>query len=220
MGLPRTVSPTIYVARPDLLELGDDVDHDDLQGALEKEILDATEVTMFGGFYSAEPLIRLCTTIPKRSRKNCRIRIIVGLDATASIPNTWEDMRRIRSRLLAEKFVNPIVAIVDSRPVHFHTKLFRFVHRTHPVWFVGSANPGSSRHELMVRFGGRHDALSAYIRPIHYRLQTAIRPETRARRMEQLLEQLGRGECFHLMTHSRPFAAKLPLPEIIRSFTS
>lgn len=166
--MPRamTVSPTIYVARPDLLALGDDIDHDQLDEALKREIVNATEVTMFGGFYSVDPLVKLCTCIPKRSRKNCRIRIVVGLDAKTSVPKTWDDMRRVRSRLLAEKFVDPVVAIVDSSPVHFHTKPFRFVHRTHPVWFVGSANPGSSRHELMVRLGGRHDALSAYIRAV------------------------------------------------------
>lgn len=33
--------------------------------------------------------------------------------------------------------------------------------------------------------------------PIYYRLQTAKRPETRARRMAQILEQLDRGERFH-----------------------
>ncbi|MGK6323118.1 YdeI/OmpD-associated family protein [Sphingomonas sp. DT-51] len=33
--------------------------------------------------------------------------------------------------------------------------------------------------------------------PIYYRLQTAKRPETRARRMQQILEQLARGERFH-----------------------
>ena len=33
--------------------------------------------------------------------------------------------------------------------------------------------------------------------PIYYRLHTAKRPETRARRMQQMLEQLGRGERFH-----------------------
>ncbi len=33
--------------------------------------------------------------------------------------------------------------------------------------------------------------------PIYYRLQTAKRPETRARRMQQILDQLGRGERFH-----------------------
>lgn len=33
--------------------------------------------------------------------------------------------------------------------------------------------------------------------PIYYRLQTAKRPETRARRMQQILDQLSRGERFH-----------------------
>ena len=33
--------------------------------------------------------------------------------------------------------------------------------------------------------------------PIYYRLQTAKRSETRARRMQEILEQLGRGERFH-----------------------
>jgi uncharacterized protein YdeI (YjbR/CyaY-like superfamily) len=33
--------------------------------------------------------------------------------------------------------------------------------------------------------------------PIYYRLQTAKRPETRARRMKQILDQLVRGERFH-----------------------
>jgi uncharacterized protein YdeI (YjbR/CyaY-like superfamily) len=33
--------------------------------------------------------------------------------------------------------------------------------------------------------------------PIYYRLQTAKRPETRARRMAQILDQLSRGERFH-----------------------
>ncbi|MES2898327.1 MAG: YdeI/OmpD-associated family protein [Pseudomonadota bacterium] len=33
--------------------------------------------------------------------------------------------------------------------------------------------------------------------PIYYRLQTAKRPETRAKRMEQILAQLDRGERFH-----------------------
>lgn len=33
--------------------------------------------------------------------------------------------------------------------------------------------------------------------PIYYRLHTAKRPETRARRMQHILEQLSRGERFH-----------------------
>ncbi len=33
--------------------------------------------------------------------------------------------------------------------------------------------------------------------PIYYRLHTAKKPETRARRMDQILAQLERGERFH-----------------------
>lgn len=33
--------------------------------------------------------------------------------------------------------------------------------------------------------------------PIYYRLQAAKRPETRVRRMQQILAQLARGERFH-----------------------
>lgn len=33
--------------------------------------------------------------------------------------------------------------------------------------------------------------------PIYYRLQTAKRPETRDRRIQQILKQLSRGERFH-----------------------
>lgn len=166
MAVTRSVSPTIYVGKPRLLELGEGIDYEKLDPALAAEAKEATEITILGGFYSVDPLIKLCTQVPRRARKHCRIRIVVGLDATASIPRTWSDMRRLRDRLLEEKFVDPLVAIVDSKPVHFHTKLFRFLHRTRPVWFIGSANPGSGRHELMVRFAGRHDALTGYINAV------------------------------------------------------
>jgi len=159
----RSVSSTIYIGRPDLLELQEGLDYLELDVALQEAASSATEITILGGFYSVDPLISLCRKVPKKMRKTCRVRIAVGLDATSAIPKTWTDMRRLKAALKELKFVDPIVAIVDSKPVHFHTKLFRFLHTTHPVWFVGSANPGSARHELMVRLSGKHDALSAYV---------------------------------------------------------
>lgn len=36
-------------------------------------------------------------------------------------------MGRLRERLVQLKVPNPQIAIVDSAPVHFHTKLFRFL---------------------------------------------------------------------------------------------
>lgn len=159
----RGLSPIIFVGRPDLIDLADDVEYEHLGDALNEAAKTATEITILGGFYSVEPLIALCRNVPPAKRRTCRIRIAVGLDAASSIPKTWEDMRRLRKALIDLRFVDPIVSIVDSKPVHFHTKLYRFLHTTQPMWFVGSANPGSSRHELMVRFAGRHDGLSSYV---------------------------------------------------------
>ncbi|WP_164040650.1 hypothetical protein, partial [Serratia marcescens] len=71
-------------------------------------------------------------------------------------------MREVENRLRGVGFKDVTVKVVMNSPVHFHTKLFRILRRTHPVWYVGSANPGSKRHEMMVRLSGRHEALMAY----------------------------------------------------------
>lgn len=163
MSKQRMVSSTILVARPDLIELGDDVDYLELDEALEAAALSATEITILGGFYSVDPVIALCKKVRRARRSGCKVRIAVGIEATSLIPATWADMRRLREKLLNSGFRDVIVAVVRSSPVHFHTKLFRFLNTTRPVWFVGSANPGSARHELMVRLSGRHEALSAYV---------------------------------------------------------
>ncbi|MBS1004499.1 hypothetical protein [Acetobacter thailandicus] len=169
MAEKRAVSSTIYVGRPDLIELGDDVDYEEIDEALGAAAASATEITILGGFYSVGPLVSLCCKVKKSKRKTCRIKIAVGLEASAMIPRTWEDMRQLRRDLLNSGFLDVTVAIVDRAPVHFHTKLFRFLHTTRPVWFVGSANPGSERHELMVRLSGRHEALSDYVAAVFHK---------------------------------------------------
>lgn len=159
----RAVSPTIYLGRPDMLDLPDNLDFVEIGETLHDAAKAATEITILGGFYNIDALESLCANVPKRRRKACRVRIAVGLEGTAVIPRTWDDMRGLRRRLVELGFANPEVAIVDCSPVHFHTKLFRFLHTMRPLWFVGSANPGSSRHELMIRVAGRHEGLSAYV---------------------------------------------------------
>lgn len=163
MSKQRMVSSTILVGRPDLIELGDDVDYVELDEALEAAASSANEITILGGFYSVDPVIALCKRVRRSKRKACKVRIAIGIEATSAIPATWADMRRLRDKLLKGGFRDVVVAVVKSSPVHFHTKLFRFLKTTRPVWFVGSANPGSARHELMVRLSGRHEALSAYV---------------------------------------------------------
>lgn len=163
MSKQRMVSSTILVGRPDLIDLGDGVDYVEIDEALEAAAASATEITILGGFYSVEPIISLCKQVRRARRSTCKVRIAVGVEATIAIPATWADMRRLRDKLLKSGFRDVVVAVVRSSPVHFHTKLFRFLATTRPIWFVGSANPGSTRHELMVRLSGRHEALSSYV---------------------------------------------------------
>lgn len=158
------IDDTIYVNRPELIDLDEDVvDFADLSEAMHEAASAATEISILGGFYNAGALVYLCEQVPKRRRRGCRVRIAVGLEAAALIPQTWEDMRGVDRRLRDMGFRDVTVAVVSSSPVHFHTKLFRILRATRPVWFIGSANPGSKRHELMVRISGRHEALSDYV---------------------------------------------------------
>ena len=170
------VSSTIYVGRPDLIELGEAVDYEEIDDALEGAAGSATEITILGGFYSLAPLVSLCRKVKKSKRKACRVRIAVGLEAASMIPRTWSDMRQLRKDLLDSGFRDVVIAIVDRAPVHFHTKLFRFLHTTRPVWFVGSANPGSGRHELMVRLSGRHEGLSDYVAAVFDKAVNVTQP--------------------------------------------
>lgn len=158
-----SVHPTIYVARPDIIGLDEDADYADLTEALEISARDATEITILGGFYSPRSLDKLCKTVAKVRRQSCKIRIAVGLDAAGTVTRVWDDMRKLRKRLRKYGFKDVCVVIVLPQPVHFHTKLYRFVHTTRPVWFVGSANPGSLRHELLVKISGRHEGLMQYV---------------------------------------------------------
>lgn len=167
-----SVDETIYVSRPDLIGLDADlVDYDDLSGAIHAAASGATEISILGGFYNVEALVDLCRQVPRAQRRDCRVCIAVGLEATALIPRTWEDMRSVDRQLRQAGFRNVTVGVVANAPIHFHTKLFRILRTTRPVWFVGSANPGSERHELMVRISGRHEALSAYVAAVFARAQ-------------------------------------------------
>lgn len=175
--MPKSiVSSTIYVGRPDLIDLDNEVDYEEIEAALSSASKTATEITILGGFYSLAQMIAMFEQISVKRRRICRVRVAVGLESAALIPRTWSDMARLRERLVQLRFPNPQIAIVDSAPVHFHTKLFRFLNTTRPVWFVGSANPGSGRHELLVRIPGKHKALSGYVEAVFAKAIDVRRP--------------------------------------------
>jgi hypothetical protein len=158
------IDDAIYVGRPDQFDLqAEKVAFFELNKALEQNASGATRITVLGGYYNADALVALCSNVPKKERANCKVRIAVGLEATSLFVRLRDELTSVESRLRGCGFREVTVAIASLPSVHFHTKLFYFLHGTYPVWFIGSANPGSARHELMVRLTGRHDALSAYV---------------------------------------------------------
>ena len=161
------VDERVFISKPELLDLESrEIDYIDLVEDIHQSAQRATEITVLGGYYNVDALVVLCRQVRRESRARCRVRIAVGLAATTLIPQTWEDMRVLRRRLLRAGFQDTTIAVVMNSPVHFHTKLFRILRGRQPVWFVGSANPGSSRHEMMLRLTGRHDGLSNYVKAV------------------------------------------------------
>ena len=158
------IDDNVYVSRLDLLGVVEGTaGFCDLAETIDRDATGATEITVLGGYYQADALVALCRKVPRGTRAVCVLRIAVGLNAMALVPRTWEDMRDVARQLRRAGFRKATVSVVMNSPVHFHTKLFRILKRTRPVWYVGSANPGSQRHELMVRLVGRHRALTSYV---------------------------------------------------------
>jgi hypothetical protein len=156
------LSETIHVAYPDILKLGEDVNAAELTTSLAEAAEKATAIDILGGYYSVDRTLDILKKVPRAKRGSCKIRLAVGLDANSKIRQHWTDMRSLAENLKKAGFKDVTLAIVSGRR-HFHSKLFHFLRATHHVWFVGSANPGSDRHELMVSFTGRHDALKDYV---------------------------------------------------------
>ncbi|GBU15802.1 MULTISPECIES: restriction endonuclease PLD domain-containing protein [Methylobacterium] len=172
------VDEAIYVHREDLIGLADrEINFVELVEAIHEDASGATEISILGGYYAVEALVNVCRKVPRSARRDCTLRIAVGLEATALIPRTWGDMREVENRLRGVGFKDVTVKVVMNSPVHFHTKLFRILRRTHPVWYVGSANPGSKRHEMMVRLSGRHEALMAYMDAVFDEARSVADPQ-------------------------------------------
>ena len=88
------LSDAVYVGRPDAINLepnGRNVV--DLDEALAAAASDATEITILGGYYDHVWLLDLFRKLPRARRRDCRVRIAVGSDATITLPKVWEHMR-------------------------------------------------------------------------------------------------------------------------------
>ena len=81
------LSDAIYVGRPDAIDLKTDGESVvDLNEALAAAASDATEITILGGYYDRVWLLDLLRELPRTRRRDCRVRIAVGSDATITLP--------------------------------------------------------------------------------------------------------------------------------------
>lgn len=200
------LSEAVYVGRPDAINLEPDgrtvVDLDE---ALAAAASDATEITILGGYYDRVWILDLLRELPRARRRDCRVRIAVGSDATITLPKVWEHMREVQRELRRIGYRSIEIAIVGRSPVHFHTKLFRFLRTTHPYWFIGSANPGSDRHELMLRLSGRHEELSNYVQAVFDAAQSVDDPVPRRQRPSTMRDFFLDGVLCHKPPHQQLF---------------
>lgn len=201
--LHQMISNRIHVAYPELIGL-DDVDFSSLKESFEAAADGATAIDILGGYYSAERTLSLIKRVPRTQRAGCRIRIAVGLDAAIKIRQCWDDMRYLDTSLKKAGFKDVSIYIV-SGPRHFHTKLFHFLRRTHHLWFVGSANPGSDRHELMVSLSGKHEALSGYVEAVFASAQPVTAGPRPNKLPTSLREFFLTGSLIHKKPQQAPF---------------
>lgn len=109
--------------------------------------------------------------------------------------STWSQInRRHVERLIAEGRMRPAgLAHVDAAKAdgRWDAAYAGSADLTIPADFLAAL----ADHPAAAAFFATLDRKNLF--PIYHRLQTAVRPETRERRLQQILAQLARGERFH-----------------------
>ena len=158
------IDPKIYLSRENDLKINAELLHNALIDAAGK----STETTIFSAYYQRKFLLKLFRSVLESKRRKYVINIIVGADQTPNITKIVDDLRKLRDTLIKEGFRKSNIKIgIFLCGAPFHTKLYYFLNKTEPIWFIGSANAsnavGGDRHELMVRLLGCHDSLTEYV---------------------------------------------------------
>jgi hypothetical protein len=84
--------------------------------------------------------VELCRQVPRFARRDCTIRIAVGLESTALIPRTWKEMKEVEQKLRGAGFRDVTVGVVTNSPVHLSRDVWGGSTRQAP--FNATAEPG------------------------------------------------------------------------------
>ena len=94
-----TIDETIYLARPDVLELKQDgVVFEELHETLFQEAAGAKSITILGGYMSPGYVCSLCSRVPRRANGGAAgtpLRIVIGLEPSRPLAQQWEELRKL-----------------------------------------------------------------------------------------------------------------------------
>ncbi len=141
-----------------------------LSEAMKVDASRATRIQVVSGYFGAAYVLELLQQIPtKKARSNCAVTLIFGYDSTTELFNAQTRTSELKDRIIKLGFKDINIKLFkDAAPLH--TKLYNFLIKTHPIWYIGSANLSKAiegdRHELMVRVTGKSHAFNTYIQAL------------------------------------------------------
>lgn len=158
------VDEILFLSRPQ--DVGDAVAADSLDDRLKADARAADRITILSAYHRPDYVRELLACVKRPNRGGCEVTLVFGLEQERSLGEAVRGLRTLKADLVKLGFKQPVLKLY--RPgVPFHTKLYHFKRRTHPVWYIGSANASRAvqgeRHEMMMRLRGRHEELSAYV---------------------------------------------------------
>ena len=140
-----------------------------LSEAIKKDASHSTRISIVSGYFGEEYVLELLSQIKtKRDRGCCQIKLVFGYDNTTEFVHGQLRVSALKNKIIDLGYKKSLVDIrLFKSNAPLHTKLYGFLRKTLPVWYVGSANLSKAiegdRHELMVRIAGRSDAFEAYV---------------------------------------------------------
>jgi hypothetical protein len=126
----------------------------------------ATKITIASAYYSVDFFYELFQSIPIKSRKKCKICLILNGFCGVRLKRQQDELEEMKSSLL-ELGYKTINIYLNTNSSLFHTKLYKFDLPNETKWFIGSANSTLSafrnNEEILLHLTGKHEYLEKYV---------------------------------------------------------
>lgn len=166
------IQDEVYVSRPlNGVKSSDSKLFKILSEEMKKDASRATRIQIVSGYFSSDYVLDLLCNVSSKKRKNCNVTLIFGYETIVDLIYAQKCISGLNNELIEKGYKKENVEIkLFKNGVPLHTKLYGFLIKTHPVWYVGSANfskaLAGARDELMVRITGKSHSLETYIKTL------------------------------------------------------